>query len=123
MDFLFLALFLVLAGFFIIVGSWRRVAVVSFIGVTFLILASFFVLSTGVEVVNGSGTTWQNYYAFSNETVDGLNTTISGTKVVGNTYSRLPTQWEMIIVTVFLALSIYLSYNAWVGMNEANKEY
>jgi hypothetical protein len=123
MDFLFLALFLVLAGFFVVVGSWRRVAVVSFVGVAFLILSSLFVLSTGVEVVNGTGTTWIDYYAFSNETVDGINTTISGTRFIANTYTRLPTNWEMIIVTVLLALSIYLSYTAWVEMSEARKEY
>lgn len=123
MDFLFLSLFFVLAGFFIVVGSWRRVAVVSFIGVTFLILSSLFILGSGVEVVNGTGTTWIDYYAFANETVDGINTTISGTRFIANTYSRLPTNWEMIIVTVLLALSIYLSYTAWSEMSEARKEY
>lgn len=123
MDFLFLGLFLVLAGFFITLGSWRRVAVVSFIGVAFLLFSSFLVLGTGVEAVNGTGTTYIDYYAFSNETVDGLNTTIAGTKFVANTYSRLSRDWEMVLVTVLLSLSIYLSYTAWSGMSEANKEY
>jgi len=123
MDFLFLALFLVIAGFFIIVGSWRRVAVISFVGVTFILLSSLFVLSTGVEVVNGTGTTWSNYYAFTNETTDGLNTTISGTKYVANTFERLPTLWEMTIVTVLFALSAYLSYSAWRELGEAQQEY
>jgi hypothetical protein len=123
LDLLFLTLFLVFAGFFLVLGSWRRVALISFIGVTFLILACLFILGSGVEVVSGTATTWSNYSAFSNETIDGINTTISGTKFVANTFTRLPTNWEMIIVTVLLALSIYLSYSAWVGMNESNKEY
>ena len=123
MDFLFLALFLTLAGFFVIVGSWRRVALVSFVGVTFIVLSSLFVLSSGVEVVNGTATTWQDYYAFSNETSDGLNTTISGSKVISNSYARLDTSWEMAVVTVLLALSAYLSYSAWRGFSEAREEY
>jgi hypothetical protein len=52
-----------------------------------------------------------------------INTTITGSLVTSNTYAALPTDWTMLIVTVLLTLSIYLSYSAWVGMNEANKEY
>ena len=117
MDLLFLVLLLAFAGFFLLAGSWRGVALVALVGVFFLALSAFFILDTGVEVVNGTTTVWTDYYAFSNETVDGVNTTIGGSRTIANTYARLSREWEMGLVTILLAVSIYLMYGAWVGLN------
>jgi hypothetical protein len=123
MDLLFLVFLLVLAGFFLLVGSWRGVALVTFIGVTFLALSSFFVLSTGVEVVNGTNTTYSDYSVNTTETGGGVNTTIFGSKIIANTYARLDRFWEMSIVTILLLLCTYLSYGAWVNMNAKSDDY
>lgn len=121
MDFLFLLFFFGLSLLFILLGSWKKIALLVFAGVTFLIFSSLFILTSGVEVVNGTATSYSNYSAFTNETGYGLNTTINGVKYIANTYDRLPRDWEMTIVAVLAALSIYLLYSTLTRAGEGSE--
>lgn len=118
MDFLFLLLLMCLAGFFLLWGSWKHASLAVFIGTTFLILSSMFVLSSGVEVVNGTRTQWDEYNVLTVDTDTGYNTTVNGAKVVSETYDRLPRDWEIAIAVVFMALSIYLLYASVMELKE-----
>jgi hypothetical protein len=92
MDFLFLGLFLVFAGFFVVLGSWRRVAVISFVGVAFLVISSMFILTTGIETINGSTQTWVGYSEFANDTVTcvNCNASVTPTPIVYTCESTYP---------------------------------
>ena len=123
MDFLFLLFFFGLSAFFIVTGSWRKSALVGFVGIVFLILSAFFVLSTGIEVVNGTNTTFSSYSVLTNDTGDGFNTTITGSKIIANTYARLPRDWEMTVVTILSLVSVYLLFATFLGWKMSKNEY
>jgi len=122
-DFLFLLFFFGLSAFFIVTGSWRKSALVGFVGIVFLILSAFFVLSTGIEVVNGTNTTFSSYSVLTNDTGDGFNTTITGSKIIANTYARLPRDWEMTVVTILSLVSVYLLFATFLGWKMSKNEY
>jgi len=69
MDIIFLALFLGLAAFCLLLGSWKRITLVIIIGVAFLVLSSMIMLGTGVQVINGTETTWVGYNEYANDSV------------------------------------------------------